>query len=98
MKTQSSQLRQSDIEQALTSLTTVFDAPSEVVDAATLSIAQKIEILKRWKLDVHAVQRATEENMCGGERPPLDEVNEALSIVDPEGAAHRAIGKAPTKL
>jgi len=98
MKTQSSQLRQSDIEQALTSPTSVFDAPSEVVDAATLSIAQKIEILKRWELDARDLQRATEENMSGGERPQLDEVNEALSIVDPEGAAHRAFGKAPTKL
>jgi len=98
MKTQSSQLKPSDIEQALTSPTAVFDAPTEVVDAPGLSTAQKIEILRRWELDARALQRATEENMTGGERPPLDEVNAALSIVDPEGAAHRAFGKAPTKL
>lgn len=98
MKTQSAQLRQSDIEKALTSPTSVFDSPSEVVDASTLSIAQKIKILKSWELDARALQRATEENMSGGERPPLDEVNEALSIVDPDGEAHRAFGKAPTKL
>ena len=98
MKTQTSQLRQSDIEQALASPTSVFNAPSEVVDAAALSTAQKIEILKRWELDARDLQRATEENMSGGERPQLDEVNEALSIVDPDGAAHRAFGKAPTKL
>lgn len=87
-----------EIEQALISPTSVFDAPDEVVGAPVLDTTMKIEILKRWELDARALQRATEENMSGGEPPGLDAVNDALGKLDPEGKALADFGKAPTKL
>lgn len=98
MKIASERLAKTDIEQAMISPTAVFDAPAEVVAAGALTIGQKIEILKRWELDARALQRATEENMSGGEPPLLDEVNEALSSLDPDMRALEQFGKAPTKL
>lgn len=98
MKTKQAQLRQSEIEQALVSPTTVFELPEEVVKRAELTRDQKVEILKRWAADARALQIATEENMSGGKPSLLDEVNAALSIVDPDGGALGDLEKAPTKL
>lgn len=91
-------LGDAEIEKALISPASVFDDPSEVVETRSLAKLMKIEILKRWELDARALQRATEENMYGGEPPPLDAVNAALAILDPEGDALSDFGKAPTKL
>lgn len=98
VKTQSCDLTKSDIQRAMLTPPAVFDTPQEVVDAPGLSSSQKIEILKRWELDARALQRATEENMTGGEHSPLDEVNDALMRLDPEGKAQEEFGRAPTKL
>lgn len=98
MKTSASDLTKEDIQQAMITPPSVFDTPQEVVDAPKLSRAQKIEILLRWELDARALQRATEENMSGGQYPPLDEINEALSTLAPEGGTEDRFGKAPTKL
>lgn len=79
MKTKTGALSSLDIAAAATSPASVFDRPSEVLIANELSRDQKIEILKRWESDAQALQRATDENMSGGEQPPLDEINKALS-------------------
>jgi hypothetical protein len=91
-------LGEAEIERALISPAAVFDAPSEVVETKALAKMMKIEILKRWELDARALQRATEENMTGGEPPPLDAVNAALAQLDPEGKAMADFEKTPTKL
>ncbi|PPD46469.1 MAG: hypothetical protein CTY15_00085 [Methylocystis sp.] len=91
-------LGEAEIEQALISPSAVFDTPQEVLDAPALTRTLKIEILKRWELDARALSRATEENMAGGEPPPLDAVNAALAALDPEGRAQEDFEKAPTKL
>jgi hypothetical protein len=93
-----SALRAAEIEQALISPSSVFDAPQEVVESKALAKAMKIEILRRWELDARALQRATEENMAGGELSPIDAVNAALTQLDPEGATRADFEKAPTKL
>lgn len=98
MKTEPHVLTAEEIEQAFTSPPQVFEAPKDVLGVENLSRAQKIEILKRWELDARALQRATEENMYGGEPPRLDEINEALSRIEPEGDDDQRFGKAPTKL
>lgn len=98
MKTATARLGKAEIEQAMISPTAVFDSPAEVVAAASLTAEQKVEILKRWELDARALQRATEENMSGGEPPLLDEVNAALTALDPKMRTLEQFGKAPTKL
>lgn len=93
-----SALGPAEIEQALISPSSIFDAPHEVVESTALAKTQKIEILKSWELDARALSRATEENMAGGEPPPLDAVNDALAELDPEGRALADFARAPTKL
>ncbi|MEK4032962.1 hypothetical protein WOC76_19420 [Methylocystis sp. IM3] len=87
-----------EIEQALVSPSSVFDAPSEIVETPSLAKLMKIEILKRWELDARALMRATEENMAGGEPSQIEAVNDALARLDPEGKALEDFAKAPTKL
>jgi hypothetical protein len=91
-------LGMAEIEKALISPASIFDAPSEVVETPALARVMKIEILKRWELDARALLRAAEENMAGGEPSQIDAVNAALATLDPEGAALTDFGKAPTKL
>jgi hypothetical protein len=93
-----SALGRAEVEQALISPASVFDSPDEVVDTPALTKIMKIELLKRWELDARALQRATEENMSGGEASPIDAVNAALSKLDPTGEALADFERAPTKL
>ena len=83
------------IEKAMTSPTSVFDHPDEVV-SLDLPMPQKIEILLRWQFDARALQRATDENMSGGN--PLDEINAALTAVDPSGKGADAFSRAAQKI
>jgi hypothetical protein len=87
-----------EVEQALISPGSVFDTPHEIVTSPALTKVMKIELLKRWELDARALQRATEENMSGGEASPIDAVNDALMALDPTGEALADFEKAPTKL
>jgi len=98
MKIDTPKLSKADIEQAMITPSAVFDTPAEIVEAERLTRPQKIEVLKRWEFDARALQRATDENMTGGEHPPLDEINEELSKLDPEGSTPDGFGKAPTKI
>lgn len=98
MKISSSSIGAAQFEEALVSPTAIFDLPSEVVADTYLTTRQKIEILKRWALDARQLQIATEENMSGGEPALLDEVNEALSALDPDNRAMSDFEKAPTKV
>jgi hypothetical protein len=98
MKTESVTLTKQELADAMTSPASVFDFPLEVVACPGLSREQKIDILKRWELDARALQRATDENMGGGEPPLLDEVNRALMMLDPQNAVPDGFGSAPTKI
>lgn len=97
MKTQDAELTGADLQKALLTPSSVFDTPQEVLDS-NLPKSKKIEILKRWELDARALQRATEENMSGGENSPLDAINDALTAIDPKGKTPDNFSKAPTKL
>jgi hypothetical protein len=98
MKTESVTLTKQELSEAIVSPVSVFDFPLEVVACPGLSRDQKIEILKRWELDARALQRATDENMSGGEPPMLEEVNRAMMLLDPLNAVPDAFGAAPTKI
>jgi hypothetical protein len=98
MKTGASILTQADVERALITPPEVFDSPRKALEIVGRSRKQKIEILKRWEADARALQRATDENLVGGEQPPLDEINEALMRLDPESETPDGFGKAPTKI
>jgi len=71
-----------DLEQAILSPSTVFDAPAEVLSAAGLSDDERRKILDQWKLDAQRLEESANENMDGGERSHLSEVSKALSALD----------------
>lgn len=98
MKTRSNRLTPHDIENAMVNPVLVFDRPTEIVTCTQLSREQKIEMLKKWELDARALQRASDESMTGCETSELDDVNSALSKLDPDNAAADGFGKAPTKI
>jgi hypothetical protein len=75
-------LTKRDVEKAMLSPVSVFEKPADVLITPDLSRDEKIAILQRWVSDAVALQRATDENMSGGETPPLDEINSALSALD----------------
>jgi hypothetical protein len=98
MKTTDRAFNSLDFERAVISPSSVFDSPSEIVASTKLSREQKIDLLQRWALDARALQRATDENMSGGESSALDEINAAMSELDPKGKAPDIFGKAASKL
>lgn len=67
-----------DYEQALLDPAGVFAAPGDVCDEPSLTLEQKIRILRRWEYDAREMEVAEEENMLGGEPAMLDAVLEAL--------------------
>ncbi len=98
MKIDGPDLSTKDVLQALISPTAVFDTPREVLGSRVLSHTDKLKILKRWELDARALQRASDESMGGGESPPLDAINEALSQLDPNSTTPDNFGKVGTKI
>jgi len=61
----------------------MFDRPQDVLMANDLSRDEKRAILEQWKQDAIQLQKATEENMAGGEPSKIEEVVEALRTLDP---------------
>lgn len=68
----------SDMDRALLNPAAVFASPEAVRDHATLSPAEKIEILRRWEHDAADVSVAVEEGMPGGEEVLLRRITLAL--------------------
>lgn len=62
---------------ALTTPTSVFKTPGEVVSCVDLSKAEKAAVLKQWEIDARLLQVASEEGMTGGEPSHLLEVKKA---------------------
>jgi hypothetical protein len=81
----------SKLQQALLDPTSVYQLPMEVVNDATLTREQKIQILQRWEYDSRELQVADEENMPELTRKKhsnkLSLVLEALHALGASGAA-----------
>jgi hypothetical protein len=67
-----------DLEQALLDPTAVFDSPESVLEAGTLTIEQKIEVLRRWAYDAREIAVAEEEGMIADQPSLLHRIQEAL--------------------
>jgi hypothetical protein len=66
-----------DKKKALTTPSSVFRHPADVVDNPDLDRADKAKILKQWELDARLLQVATEEGMEGGEHSLFEDVKKA---------------------
>ena len=71
-----------DYDRALLSPASVFKSPTDVLKERSLSMRQKKEILNRWEHDARLLQTASDENMTGGERSNLEQVQEAQRAAD----------------
>lgn len=83
-----------DKKKALTTPSSVFKHPTEVVDSRDLDRAEKTKILKQWELDARLLQVATEEGMGGGEHSLFSDVKKAQQRLDVD---HLREDGAPTK-
>jgi len=54
-----------------------FSSPREVVESE-LPREEKIKILRSWELDARRLLESAEENMTGGEKDRLPEIQRAL--------------------
>ena len=70
-----------DYKTALLDPASVFTVPEEVLGDATLSRAQKIEILRRWEYDASELAVADEEGMIAEEPSLLRRVVLALNTL-----------------
>ena len=73
-----SKVSEIDLDQALSSPTSAFRRPEDVVEHPTLTRAQKIEILRRWVYDATQLAVAENEGMVGGKEAGIDAVLTAL--------------------
>lgn len=71
-----------DYDRALLSPASIFATPEDVIKEKSLSVRQKKEILYRWEHDAKLLQTAADENMGGGERANLGQVQEALRKIE----------------
>ena len=83
-----------DKAKALTTPTSVFKTPEEVVSCVDLSKAEKTAVLKQWEIDARLLQVASEEGMSGGEPNHLVEVKKAqktlgVEVLEEDGARNK---------
>ena len=58
-----------------------YTLPEDLLRDETLTHEEKVMMLKQWREDEEALQRATEEGMEGGARPDLKRVQNALNTL-----------------
>ena len=57
----------------------VFGTPEALRDHPRLSVAEKIELLRRWEYDARELSGAEAEGMGGGEASLLDRIDAVLA-------------------
>lgn len=75
-----SQLEKTFFEMAKLNPGQMFDKPGDVLKAS-LSDAEKLQVLGSWENEAHQLQAASAENMTGGESSKLDEVRKAIDTL-----------------
>lgn len=65
-------------EEKKTNPAAAYAHPNEVLEDASLSREQKIEVLREWHYDATRLQDSAAENMTGGEEDRLQSVSNAL--------------------
>jgi hypothetical protein len=60
---------QTRFDEALTDVSKIFRRPEDILQAADLSEAQKIALLRQWDTDLRLLMVASEENMTASTAP-----------------------------
>lgn len=75
-----------DYDKALLTPAQVFDHVIDVVETDSLTVQQKLKVLKRWEADALDLETAAGESMTGGERSRYAEVRKGiLAFTEREG-------------
>jgi len=56
----------------------MYSRPASVAEDKSLDASERLRILKRWEQEARDLQRASDENMTGGEPSMLPEVRKAI--------------------
>ncbi len=67
-----------DYDRALIAPEQVFESPMAVVTTASMTLEQKLKVLKHWEANANDLQVASEENMTGPGVSGLAEVKKAI--------------------
>jgi hypothetical protein len=70
-----------DTEEAKANPSREYDHPADVAKDDTLEPAARLVILKRWEQEARDLQRASDENMTGGEPSLLPDVRKAIDAL-----------------
>ncbi len=68
-----------DLKRAMQSPSEMFSSPEEIRDDASLTLDQKIALLRSWAYDENEMSVAEEEGMADGERADVARV---LTVLD----------------
>jgi len=71
-------MRVIDMKRARLAPGSVFLSPEDLLDEPSLTTAQKIDLLERWKYDAREVSDATGEGMIGENNDMVHRVSLAL--------------------
>jgi hypothetical protein len=74
-----------EMQHALSDPAVVFQDPEAVVRHPSLTLEQKIRILRNWKLDASRLVESEGEGMMGQDAPMLHRVGVALEALTAEG-------------
>ena len=70
-----------DYDKALLNPAAIFKQPKDILDTDSMTVPQKLEVLKRWETDALLLSVATEENMGGGEPSRIEDVRHAIDVL-----------------
>jgi hypothetical protein len=70
-----------DTEQAEANPSKQYNGPMDVVMDNDVAPSERLAILKRWEQEARDLQRASDENMSGGEPSLLPEVRRAIDTL-----------------
>ena len=70
-----------DYDKALLNPAAIFKQPKDILDTDSMTVPQKLEVLKRWETDALLLSVATEENMGGGEPSRIEDVRHAIDML-----------------
>ncbi len=91
---------QTRFDEALTDVSKVFGRPEDIQNAADLTEAQKVTLLKQWDTDLRLLLVASEENRTGAAAPgrtPAELLQAVHKVMTRMGHAPAEENRSPSK-
>jgi hypothetical protein len=72
---------EANMERVNISPSITYGHPASVAEDKSIDASERLRILKRWEQEARDLQRASDENMTGGEPSMLPEVRKAIDRI-----------------